>query len=296
MRGTPVAMSASVSPASGLTASLDSRLMQAPQRSPMEIDEIRFQLRHINTAVNTGSMGGGILRARFKLGRLDLTNDYVPIWNLSDRVNLLREAITGAADIVVTGNAHYSYYRWKFPYPLYVPGSMPLHGSIQRVSTYDADQTALDSAATVRVFVTYVGRILKKGIPVPTRIRVPYATGWVSTTPLISDEISLRNVLSSPLHVTRFTGHIQNGSGSTLRDDAFPDIAAGFNTMRIYDTSGRTIANTAGIRNVIDPNTAGWSMNATLAPGEGYRVQLSDAPSATYRPMFALLGWRWEDL
>lgn len=208
--------SGEVSLSRGAIAVPDHGLLQPVERTAMLIDEIHFSGRTL--------AGDGIsyfdprwsIRAQLSLGRLAVTNGFIPVAgleyaHLTNSLNCVFARTAGGG-----GGSDYAAYifssaRWKLPVPLYVPAGSTLQCQLQATSSGFAWASGLYTPTLV-ADVTYVGRLLPVDYPVPNTIKVPYATALVSpdvasgNTPLFieSKDLQLGNPFDVPLFAQRF--------------------------------------------------------------------------------------------
>lgn len=304
--GIPILLSSSLSLAAGATGIPPLQSLQSPFREAMMIDSIKFLVRGLvtSTAPTTGYNFGGMVRARFKMGRIELSHDFIPVGlygtaiqdpNIVGTVPEAAQA-TFAEDTVGTTYT-LSHFRWILPKPLYVPAGSVLVPSIQRISPDGF------SGDTLTVDVAYCGRRLAQG-PLPKEIDVPYIALFappetvppVGTTAMSAD-INLVNPFLVDLHVQRLVGRIMRRfTSSLILSDGFGSTAK----VTMKDSYGQNMVRDPSPWNMVfDVSRRAWTINQILRPKERYYVSITDLISSSTQPesaMISMIGYRREML
>lgn len=217
LRGAPLLLATNVQVPIGGVVSANADELTNDFEQDVQLEEIRF-IVSVNgarfNATNAVSMGalGSLVRAQIKMGRLDLTNGYVPIWLLGTRYQAAMEAMTGFSDLVATPNrtAVWEYHRWRFPKPLLVPQGAAISCSFTYLTpTGRQGPLAFAVDSPLNVWVAVAGKALSKRIARPSKIPVPYATYWAPKMGEgVSGDDALFNKFPVPLYVQRFVGRV----------------------------------------------------------------------------------------
>lgn len=263
--------------------------------TPIQIEEIRFMF-YLSTA--TGILGtlAGLIRVRLRMGRIELTNEFIPTWLLGSRMQTFTEFMSGG------GTGIWDYQRWKLPCPVIVPpGATLLPNFIYQLPD---GTTALTNAnnSPITVYVTMIGRSLSK---MPTgKIRVPYATAYLADGiggGQQSQDDQLVNKFDVPLHVQRFVGRLASKfSGGVLEswrsDEGFFTTGNTLRNITIRDHAGYAIVDTpTPFIEVFSKSRKILPANRILEPRGWYTVFLQDKPSNVL-PQISMIGWREVEL
>lgn len=295
--------------AGGTAPPFDSRRLGNPYRQAMVIDEIHFQIKTVatpggDTQPPAGANMGGSVRARFKLGRVEVSHDFVPIWNYgtlwndenSESFGFIEGLLAGGGSVI---SSRLNYYRWILPKPLYIPAGNILQPSISR------QQDGL--AFPTNVWVGYGCRRLGPHTP-PAELDVPYVATFLpgeiaegsSPNTFQSSENDLVNPFLSDLKVQRFTGRVQSRTATTGVTSAIVDDAGSEVTLVMKDSYGTNIIRDfTSWNHVFDRNRRAWTFNRILKAKERYNVSLANvatgaSPTNFYSPMIAMIGTRRE--
>lgn len=312
--GIPFFAAASVSLGPGQTAPpFSSRQLGNPYRQAMVIDEIHFQITLLATEgvpLTRFNLGGSV-RARFKLGRVEVSNEFIPIWNYGTRWDddggsgAFGEEFQSAAGQtmggVLTVSNSVNYYRWILPKPLYIPAGNILQPSISR------EQDAL--AQTANVWVGYGCRRLAPHKP-PTEFDVPYVAQFI-TDPVLegsspstfqSSEKDLVNIFQQDVRVQRFTGRVQKQLVVATVTELLQDDLGSSVTLVMKDSTGvNIIRDFTPWNHVFDRNRRAWTFNRILKGKERYNVSLANVSAGNtagqfHTPMIAMIGTRREQM
>lgn len=304
--GVPVALEASVTLTEGATASPDLTRLQVPFRAAFVIDEIRFIVRWNN--LGTRNNLGGSIRAKFSAGRIDVSKDFVPIWNYGTQIqggdlagvftpsNAVEANLSSVAGVSAGLANVYSNFRWKLPVPfLITPGST-------LVPTFRRMVDGVGGSATVTV--TYVGRRILNTAPLPEVIEVPTVAVYITDEAAAfstSQELHLSNPFLVPIKVQRFVGRIQLrtvspsiGEGIVTSALATPATAMGIKDSYGYDVVRLRVP----VPTVFDLPRRAWTFNKILKPKERYTLQFvsDDFASFNFSLMASMIGHRQERL
>lgn len=260
-------------PANGAEGVTDQLRLQNPRKTPILIDEIRFNVSPGASTVAVRHVAGD-LRVDLRLGRTPLTNGFVPIWNLCLGVNQSFGA--GIASVPDQGGDFArapSLYTWHLPRPLYIPANDHLDVTVQNIAVH------FDTSKTCRV--VYAGRVIDPKAPVPDVIDVPWATAFVGTANAAGTDATeqtrehhLNNPFKVPLRVQRFIGRISqvNGSRADAASAAAVNAALQYVTIRMVDSQGKVvIRDPTPFSHVFSIKDRAWTVNALL-PAHGFYI------------------------
>lgn len=246
---------------------------------PYEVNAIRMcAYPSIETApANIGSSTAlkGFLKWQFVLGRLPLTDGYVPMWNLMP----VRQQITEDG----------GYYEWRFKRPMLVPAGGRVDARVQLQST-----TPNPGTTPITVAVALVGNFRGDVEHFPSMIDVPFASCWDTTDPNengLANETRLGNPLVRAIDVEMLIGRVQSDETGLEGDDS--------KTLQIFDPYGRSLHRSGPIQMhaLFPPTTRSIPYVGQIPAQNGhFHVRLDTAPSVTYRPMISYLGSRREPL
>ena len=303
-------------------------------RQPMNVRGIRFLLvvqNGANLLLNDLSISpGAYVQVRIKAGRHALTNDFVALNLLSQRINAAVEYQYGP------GKANfYSFSQrinWNFDQPLPISTGEAI--TIEAKIAYPSrtiPSGAIQAAGPWIIHAVAHGETTDK---MPATYQVPYATDYIGAIGSnTSQENDLKNICSSPVRVRRLIGRPVVGLGSiqvgtyptderweesvmptsilgnqgSIGVNANPSNAA---YVRIFDENNKQMEQVDNVTfNQQFPDDTGcWPMDKWLAPGQGLRIQLPNFPPsgvisyASYTalnypgwiPMIGLIGSREE--
>lgn len=256
----------------------DESRLKNPHGTPILIDEIRFNVQPANAAGSADRHVAGDLRVQLKLGRVPLTNGFVPIWSLCLGVNQTfganaEQVVQQSGDRAVAP----SLYTWHLPKPLYVPTGGYLDPLFQNAAVH------FNTAKTCRI--VYAGRVLSADAPIPEKIHVPWATAFVGASKAAgtdtteqSREHHLVNPFDVPLKVQRFIGRLAQviGSFAEAPSAGAVDAALQLATIRMVDSGGRiVIRDPTPFNHVFSIKDRAWTVNAVLPP-RGFYVAYFD--------------------
>lgn len=216
----PILLSGQVTLAPGGSAELPQERMINPLNTAMLIDEIRFRTPPIYES-GTGYLFGSHLAIRcgLRMGRIDLTNGYIPVANFGKVT--LEETNAG---IVVSGQGRTigapqafitARHTWKLPKPLYVPRGEYLVPRMYYDPVYNNTLFPGTVAPSITVDVSYAGRSLPPDFPVPKSIAMPWVTSFLirplaitsgNTQTSVSNQANLVNPFDKPMFIQRFIG------------------------------------------------------------------------------------------
>ena len=244
---------------------------------PYEVSAIRMlAFPSVENAVANMPQGTslrGFLKWQFTLGKIPLTDHFIPMWNLSP----VRQTITEQG----------GYFEWQFKKPLLIaPG-----GRIDAQIQLQATTPNVGTTPTVTVSVAYVGMLRGDLDRMPPFIDVPFCSAWDTTAAgagLANDWTTLRNPLDRPIDVERLIARIQNDTTGLDGDDS--------TTLQVFDPRGRALHPLGPIQfHAMFPNdTQDFPYIGQLPANTHFAVRLTNAPSTTYRPMISYLGSRRE--
>src|SRR3990172_6079902 len=134
---------------------------------PYEITAIRMaafpSIEESREHLGTTSSLRGFLKFQFTLGKLPLTDHFIPMWNLSPT----RQSITESA----------GYFEWRFKRPLLIsPG-----GRIDAQVELQSNTPNAGGTPTITTAVSYAGRLRGDIDTMPPFIDVPFCSAWDTT-------------------------------------------------------------------------------------------------------------------
>lgn len=291
----PLLLNASVSLASGGGAVADAVALSSPFRKPVWINEIRWTIGSNLSAPSNGGSQGALVSTQIKVGRVDITRGFIPIWNLgpslqrADGGDDYSESILDAA----TSNTQtqWAHHRWLLPRPLYVLPGTTLSSSFRRSSTSGAP-----FSGNFTIDVAYAGCYAHPEEPIPKEIAVPFAAVWqpASSAYVISGELDLANPFLVPLHVQRFIGRLSATFGSSAGYEEY-SLTNGNVTVMMKDSQGYSIIkDLTTFSNAFDYLRRAWTFQRTLAPKEWYTAYVRGLSGASRVCTVSLIGWRNE--
>ena len=278
-----IVTSSSVAISAGQTISPPLESLNAPFRSAMWIDEICWTLiwGDVDNPNYVGATSGfGIspfLWARFNLGRLQLSEKYIPLWNYVPTYDAMADVGFHPKGIIVADSVLVENRRWVLPKPLYVPAGSVVVPSYQLVSSLNSSINFGATPITVRTF--YRGRIAYQKRP--RHIDVPFVGAFLSIgdSPLLqSTEQDLRNPYDQQIDVQRLIGrrYADREVASTFGAGALsvpPNI-----NVDIKDGDGYTMAQQVPFDLAFDMQRSAWTYKGKLGPKSMYSFKM--VPSA----------------
>lgn len=314
----------------------DSGRLQNPYRRPMLVDAITFLLKQdqlvvVGTPASSGSGDfsvhapnkyfafGSSIGFKVQMGRIELTNGFIPAWLLAQNPNAFNGIPIGPDPSKINAFSQYAYdapevtpgivitytnagppiraaiaqsiyaqYTWHLPKPLYMPPGAALLVSAQAINS---------AAAADGSQVSIAGRMLDEPLKAK-EFPIPYATAFIAPTNQAtsnSSEMDLGNPFQVPLHVQRFTGRIQRaGSGWSAEDRANTKTTVKMETNR----NVTIVRDYTPFYDVFDESRRAWNVGVTLDPKERVDAAIAGgsayADSSTVTPMIGLIGWRNE--
>lgn len=174
-----------------------------PNREPMLIDEVRLSLSAVDSVLAARELG--MILANLTLGNAQLTNGLCPVISFAPVYSQPAFRLKASVNTLV----------WHFAKPLYVPTVTQFGATFQRRNPFP---NTWDSTPGTQFFFTLAGRSIPAGMPVPSRIYVPYAcstsvyrstfnpaTG--ETTPFTSKDNEIGNPFDADLRMSYFAGY-----------------------------------------------------------------------------------------
>jgi hypothetical protein len=241
---------------------------------PYEVNAIRIcAFPSINGSSDSALRG--FLKFHFIAGGLALTDNYVPLWNLTP--NRRRATELGG------------YYEWRFKKPMILAGGARIDARVQ----LQANTPNSGPSPTITVSVALAGRLRGDLERPPPFTDVPFASCWDTTIAggPQNDPLSLRNPLVRPLQIESLIGRIQNDNSG---NDG--DATADGQLIQIFDPRGVAIHPNGPIQfhTVFPEDTREFPYTGILAPNSHFTVRLQTPPSAINRVMISYLGSRRE--
>lgn len=272
----PIHLYGSIGLQAGSQASVNADALKNIHSDPMEVREMKFFM--ISSGSQTRLVQGN-LDVAISIGKIPITNGFVPIWNFGPTVNYGLENI----NTVSNGGVYYNIqcYRWTLSKPMWVPPNASF-----QVSFYN--RAVKDSTVTGAIAIS--GYTLKGKAPGATT--VPYAAAYVSPsfeylkTALTanSTEKDLVNNTGKELQVERLTTRWpfwqeNPNTGNTLTGIDGP----GTFVLGRFDASNGSplIADFTPLALIAGPRMA-WELNMTLPPKDYLIARLkSSAPTGS---------------
>jgi hypothetical protein len=242
---------------------------------PYEVNAIRMSaFPSINGGGDCASRG--FLKWQFIMGRLPLTDNYVPTWNLCPN----RQIVTELG----------GYYEWRFKRPMLIPPGGRIDARVQ----LQANTPNVGPSPTITVAVAFAGQLRGDLTSLPPYIDVPFASCWDTTvTGAVpqNDPLTLRNPLDGRIQIESIVGRIQNDNSG---NDG--DATADGQLLQIFDPRGVAIHPNGQIQfhTLFPEDTREFPYTGILPYNTHFTVRLGTPPSATDRPMISYLGSRRE--
>ena len=319
----PMILSATGSLASGGSIPLDSSRLSNTFRTPMIVDEIRFIVRTPTASSNSSTLRfnlGGSIRVKLTAGKLELTNGFVPLWNLSPNYQRLsqyksvstfrpngEELAQSVGD--VSAGIFYNHFRWLLPCKFWMPPGMSISAVISRAVDGVSGSVATGNAT---VDVAIVGRAVTGRYIMPKTTQVPWASCWVGTagtggtdlnTVQRSGQLDLINPYLSTIKIQRMIGRLQlfNSTDLVLDDDIRAGVETATTTpdpvkVKIADSRGNIVTRDfANFYDVFYLGRRAWTFDTELKPKERINVEVTRIPDGD-TPFVSLIGSRVEAL
>lgn len=295
----PLHLTASTTLASNSAGGVNTISLKNPLGTPMEILEIKWQLRCTNLA-----LAGGMVGCKLELGKIPLTNGFVPIWNFGRALNVDLGEIP-RDDFIATyfstvASERYNEYVWKLPRPLYVPAGAVVTPTFQHRGYLQEN---------VQVRISYSARSLPEGHTPPT-INVPWVSSYTSKVfdkmgPADTDqsqETDIVNPHDEHVNVQHLVGRIITFDRAEptviVIDDS--DIGAALLRVRATDSKGDPVIPYPSLfHSIFSLTTRAWDISYKVDPKAFYLFYLSKAAPATAgvdayasQAFISLVGWR----
>lgn len=283
----PVLLSSSCDVLANNSAIPNSDALTYPFRKAVLIDEVAWTMR---LASSTSLNLGALVSSRMQIGQRYLMRDAVPTWVLGTLMTLAQEQVV---DTSLTTPMAYSHYRWRFPKPLYVAAGSYLSSVFSRGN---------DGFGSINVQVSYRGRTVSPGQPVPDVIDVPYAAIFTTTLGNLfeqSNEADLFNPFDVPIQVQRLTGRVLSFVSATSAvlsrsSTPTPNTAGTTPTVLIDDSwGGKMVNDQTGPSDIFDLNRTAWTVDTLMPPKGIYKVRVLDL-AASQMLHVGMIGTRGE--
>lgn len=296
---TPLHLTASTTLASNSAGGVNAVSLKNPLGTPMEILEIKWQLRCTNFALSGGSVG-----CKLELGKIPLTNGFVPVWNFGRALNVDQGEIPRDFNIAllipgITGE-RYNEYTWKLPRPLYIPPGAVVMPTFQHRGYINEN---------VSVRISYSARSLPAGYK-PKTINVPWVSSYVSKVfdkmgaadTDQSNETEVVNPFDEPINIQHFVGRIASYDRNAPTDLVIDDVDVGGRllTLRAMDSEGEAVIPKFSLfHSVFNLPTRSWNVVGTVPPKMFYSFFLAkaapavlDADTFQTQAFMSMVGWR----
>lgn len=290
----PVLLSATFAvPVNSVRGLADSTQLQNPSRTAMWLDEIRvfahFPQERSQADVQDINLQ---LRISLKLGRIPITNGFVPI--------ALMGKVLNPTEFILEGNG--GFHTWKLPKPLYIPAGEYLIPEIQHIGFASITDTP-------DIRITYAGRSLPSDHPRPPVLNFPWVTAYVTPNRGVgvftdqSYETDLVNPFNEPLRVQRFVGDVvlADSNNNATRGNNRPACSIGsrFTTVRMANSNGAILVrDPTPFNHLFNVTDRTWTVNALLPPKGFYTTFLNqdysllDLSGVTITSMISMVGHR----
>lgn len=301
----PIVLSASVSVSANQILEPETTRLQNPYKTAMLLEEIRFRMPFVLGAASAEWPPFLSVRAELRMGRLMMTNGFVPVGNLC------RRTIEENGDSL--GNANV-WHTWKLAKPLYVPKGEFVIPRIQLDPRYGSPTSAMP------IQVSYAGRSLPVDCPVPRSISLPWATHFDipklayssgNTDSTISTPGQLVNPFEKSIFVQRFIGRTLRQSSETILGNTVNEL--GFFTGDSIPASTQTVVRAVdSFGNILvrDPTPfthlfqfldRSWTVNSMLSPKGFYiftvdRNYTATVANLTFAHAISMVGYREVEL
>ena len=297
----PIHLTASTTLRSGRESGVNAAALKNPTEDPMEICEIKINLQAVESAYTVGSFIGQPVGMRLDLGKIPLTNGYVPSWVFGKPWNMGNYYYGGATAVGSSSMYGFANYVWRLSKPLYVPGGSVLVPTLKHFGYGIGD---------INVQISYSGRGYG-GKYSPTKVFVPWvcnytskALDYTSTAQTdSSNELDLVNIFDQPLRVDRFVGIIGRTTGTDTASPALiqdnADMSGAYLSARIVSSFGEPLVRNfvpfGALFPAVQPS---WECEHVMPPRTYYKVYLSKAAATTGSALYtananvSLVGWR----
>jgi len=272
-------------------ATVPNEQLANPFGLPIEILAVRFRVYPIHSD-NGGRQRtvGGSIKVKMDVGNAAIAADF-PISDFGTmRDTMESEPILDSVANDALSRVSPTTYDWRLKYPLFIPVGKVLATVFTPVGL---------NANPVRIEVLYIGRTWDMSKPIPSRVKVPWATSFESKTfeyatgvgvnGAVSPNLDIVNPFTAPLELQRLGGRI---SALALQPAPFfenyiyEDLVSFrqvLSTLRIRSSRGFDIVRTPVPFDGIFPrNWRAWDVGEgwSLAPQEYYRVQIDTSAVA----------------
>jgi hypothetical protein len=305
-------------------------------RQPVNIRGIRFLLMVQNGANLVANdlffSPGAYVQLRIKAGRHALTNDFVAMNLLSQRLNAAVEYQYGPGKTNFDSLSQRINWNFDAPLPLSQGESITIEAQIVYPSR-TIPSGSIQAAGPWIIHAVAYGETIDK---MPASYQVPYAADYIGVIGSnTSQENDLKNICSSPVRVRRLIGRpvvgLNDSQGAFPTDERWQEVTGvastalgnqiplgGYGTLsnvayvRVFDENSKQMEQVDNVTfNQQFPDDTGcWPMDKLIAPGQSWRIQLpNQPPTAAYAyaaftgsngnyagwiPMIGLVGSREE--
>jgi hypothetical protein len=280
MNAAPMIVGSQLTITRGATLRFNANDLTPKVAIPYDIRSIRMSAYpSIETApagIGATSALKGFLKWQFTMGRMPLTDGFVPMWNLTP----VRQKISENG----------GYYEWRFKSPMLVPPGGRLDALVQLQST-----TPNPGVTPITVAVAFAGLLRPDLDTFPRMIDVPFASCWDTTVRgqqgLGNDGQTLRNPLIRAVDVEKIICRVQADTNGQEGDDSVG--------IQIFDPWGRTVHRSGSIEihALFPPNTRALDYVGQIPGSNGrFAVRLDLGPAGGFRPMVSYIGSRREPI
>ena len=244
--------------------------LRNPYPVPVEVVEIRWQLRNTTSVAATEVITGAAVGCQLMLGAHPLTQAFVPVNCFGPARNWASEPTSGTVSSV---NLNFLDFSFRPSTPILLPGKALLAPKFRHTGLRDTE---------IVVRISYVCRVAAKN---RKKIVLPYVAAFTSkafslfSTSADSDqstEADLVNALDVPIDVERFCGrltHYETGFASLQYRERAPDAALRLLRVRMESSMGETpIRDFATFGQVFYYHTKTWEVRHQLPPKAFYSV------------------------
>lgn len=315
----PIALSTQVSLAAGFPVIPNADDLQNDFQCDIQIEEIRVLL-FCNSGIDANSNPmpslAPLVRMSLKMGRVELTDSFIPLWLFGTRMQSMLEVAYGFQNSAApaTNQTVWDFQRWKLPVPMIVPNGSTLLPQFVLLMPNGKTTVTNPSDSPITAYITMIGRSLGSSFKRPSKLKVPYVTAFIAnpvTGGLQSGDNQLVNRFTVPFHIQRFIGRIalsdDPASNEFWMDAEGGNSGAGNSansySLTLVDSNGYyLVKDMTPWEDVFDPQRKALNANRVLEPRGWYRAQLNKAAIVNGAgiqgtvPMISMVGWREEEV
>lgn len=281
----PVILYGNVIANPGVDSAVPNAVLANPLGLPMELLEVRWRLVPQNTSPTASPFVTGLgLGVKMNLGNVPVVNAFTPIGDLGtvrDSYENQNATYVSTTGTILTSQTTYG---WRLKYPLFIPAGAVLNHVVRPLG---------QNAFPVSVDVAYIARTWDMDQPLPSKVKVPWATSfessgfdYVTNAPAeqsLSTPLDIYNPFDAPLELARLGGRVsllRNSSGANS-DIVNEDVAlyrTQLSTLTMRSSRGFDIIRTpAPFSGAFPYNWRTWDVPGAwvMTPGEFYTARIS---------------------